>query len=111
MIGIVTILLALPLGFLLRSWQSANLAYAVAYLWAFVYQTLYLLLPSLGGATGQSFEAAEFPWSYGLVTLTIFAVGFGLVALGHRLRLWRRRSRSDLTGSRNPERGQRVSTG
>jgi len=91
MIGIVTILLALPLGFFLRSVLTANLAYAVAYLWAFVFQTLYLLLPSIDGTTGQSFEAQAFPWAYGLVTLTIFLVGFGLVALGHRLRLRRRR--------------------
>lgn len=103
MIGIITILFALPLGFLLRSWQSANMAYAVAYLWAFVYQTLYLLLPSIDGTTGQSFEAGDFPWSYGLVTLTIFIVGFGVVALGHRLRLWHRQSRSSPTGSRNRE--------
>lgn len=109
MIGIVTILLALPLGFLLRSWQSANVAYAVAYLWAFVYQTLYLLLPSIDGTTGQSFEAGDFPWSYGLVTLTIFAVGFGLVALGHWLRLRRQQSRSGLTGSTNSESDQQVS--
>ncbi|WP_277455480.1 hypothetical protein [Janibacter sp. DB-40] len=87
MVGIVTILLALPLGFLLGSLLVANLTYALAYLWAFVFQTLYLLLPSLDGTTGLTFEAGVFPWSYGLVTLTILVVGFGLVALGHRLRL------------------------
>lgn len=91
MIAIVTILLALPLGFLLGSWMAANLAYAVVYLWAFVFQTLYLLLPSVDGTTGQAFEADAFPWSYGLVTLTVFVGGFGLVALGHWLRNRRRR--------------------
>ncbi|WP_298889751.1 hypothetical protein [uncultured Serinicoccus sp.] len=87
MIGIITILTALPLGFLVGSWLAANLIYAVAYLWAFVFQTLYLLLPSVDGTTGQTFAADVFPWSYGLVTLAIFAFGFGLVALGHRLRI------------------------
>jgi hypothetical protein len=91
MIGIVTILLALPLGYLLRSWLAANLTYAVVYLWAFVFQTLYLLLPSIDGTTGQTFDPRAFPLSYGLVTAAIFAVGFGLVALGHVLR--RRRPR------------------
>lgn len=93
MIAIVTVLLALPLGFFLGSYLAANLTYAVAYLWAFVFQTLYLLLPSVDGSTGQAFEAETFPWSYGLATLTIFVIGFGLVALGHRLRLRRRQDR------------------
>lgn len=92
MIGIITLLTALPLGFLMGSWLAANLIYAVAYLWAFVFQTLYLLLPSVDGTSGPTFEAEVFPWSYGLVTLTIFAIGFGLVALGHRMRIRRQRS-------------------
>lgn len=91
MIGIITVLTALPLGFLVGSWLAANLIYAVAYLWTFVFQTLYLLLPSVNGSTGHTFDAAVFPWSYGLVTLSIFAIGFGLVALGHRLRIRRQR--------------------
>lgn len=86
MIGILTILLALPLGYLMRSWLAANLTYAIVYLWGFVFQTLYLLLPSIDGTTGQTFEATTFPLDYGLVTATIFGVGFALVALGHRLR-------------------------
>lgn len=92
MIGIVTILLALPLGYLLRSWLAANLTYAVAYLWAFVFQTLYLLLPSIDGRTVQTFAADTFPLDYGLVTAAVFGVGFGLVALGHWLRARRQRS-------------------
>lgn len=93
MVGIVTILLALPLGYLLGSWMAANLTYAIAYLWSFVFQTLYLLLPSMGGGGDQAFDPDGFPLSYGLVTLAVFAVGFGLVALGHVLRSWRRPTR------------------
>ena len=80
MIAVVTVLLALPAGYVMRSWLAANTTYAVAYLWAFVFQTLYLSLD------GSAFGPGEFPMSYGLVTGGIFAVGFGLVAVGHALR-------------------------
>lgn len=82
MIAVVTILSAFPLGYFLRSHLAANTAYAVAFLWAFGYQTLYLLLDSLGGGSNPAFEPGEFPLSYGLVTLAIFGVGFGLVWFG-----------------------------
>ena len=104
MIAIVTILAAFPLGFLLRSHLAANTAYAVAYLWAFVFQTLYLLLQALDGGSNPAFTPDGFPLAYGLVALTIFGVGFGLVALGHRAGRGRRErrqasSRSSATGT------------
>ncbi len=80
MIAIVTVLLCLPVGWFSRSRLVANTTYAVAYLWAFTFQTLYLSLD------GAAFSAEEFPWSYGLVTLSIFAVGFGLIAAAHEAR-------------------------
>jgi len=86
MIAIVTVLLAFPLGYLMRSHLAANVAYAIAYLWAFTFQTLYLTLSWVGG-DDSAFEKGPdaFPLSYGLVASGIFAVGFGLVALGHRV--------------------------
>ena len=85
MIAIVTVLLAFPLGYRLRSPLAARTAYAVAYLWAFTFQTLYLMLDAMQPkAQSPAFEASEFPLSYGLVTLGIFAVGFVLVEAGHR---------------------------
>ena len=90
MIAIVTILLALPAGYLMRSRLAAMTTYAVAYLWAFTFQTLDLLLDSFGGGSNPAFEAGAFPWSYGLVTRAILPVGFGLVAAGHRLAQRRR---------------------
>ena len=108
MIALVTILLAFPLGFFLRSHLAANTAYAIAYLWAFVFQGIYLMLDSINnGKTlndDPAFVADEFPWQYGVVTLLIFLVGFGLVALGHRVGRGRRErrqdsSRSSLTGT------------
>ncbi len=43
------------------------------------------MLGSVDGGKNPAFETSEFPLSYGLVTLTILAVGFGLVQLGHRV--------------------------
>lgn len=92
MIAVVTVLLAFPLGYLVSSRLAALTAYGLAYLWAFVFQTLYLLLDSLGRTTGEpAFSAGEFPLSYGLVTLGVFALGFGLVAAGHGVRARRTR--------------------
>jgi hypothetical protein len=101
MIAIVTILSAFPLGYFLRSRLAANTTYAVAYLWAFTFQTLYLLLDSLDGGAEPAFETDSFPASYGAVTLAIFVVGFGLVNLGHWVRGRRQESsRSSRTGTR-----------
>ncbi len=86
MIAVVTVLLAFPLGYFLKSQLAANTAYAIAYLWSFAFQTLYLLLDSLGRGSAPAFEAGEFPWSYGVVTLTIFLAGFGIVNLSHWFR-------------------------
>ena len=92
MIAAVTVLLALPLGYALRSHLAANTAYAIAYLWAFMFQTLYLLLDALDeGSSAPAFEVGEFPLSYGIVTLAIFLAGFGLVALGRWVAVKRNR--------------------
>jgi hypothetical protein len=104
MIAVVTILGAFALGYFLRSRLAANTAYAVAYLWAFTFQTLYLLLDSMSeGKTlndEPAFVASEFPWQYGVVTLAIFVVGFGLVNVGHWVRARRQTSsRSSRTGT------------
>jgi len=53
--------------------------------WAFVFQTLYLLLAAIGGDT-SAFSPDEFPLPYGIVALAVYAVGFALVALGRHLR-------------------------
>ena len=86
MVAIVTVLAAFPLGYLVRSRLAATTAYAVAYLWAFVFQTLYLVLDVINDSQRQAFEAQDFPWAYGAVTLSIFTAGFGLLALGHLVR-------------------------
>jgi hypothetical protein len=99
MIAIVTILLAFPLGFFLSSRLAANTAYAIAYLWAFVFQGIYLMLDMLDGGKDPAFEPDTFPLSYGIVALTIFAVGFGLVQLGRRVGRGRRQRRQESSRS------------
>jgi hypothetical protein len=91
MIAAVTILSAFALGFFFKARAHAMTTYAVAYLWAFVYQTMYLTLDSFSGTSDHpAFTPQEFPLSYGLVTLAIFAVGFGLVEAGHQVAARRR---------------------
>jgi hypothetical protein len=57
-----------------------------SYLWAFVFQTLYLVLDVINDHADAAFEPQAFPWAYGVVTGSIFLAGFGLVALGHHVR-------------------------
>lgn len=86
MIAVVTLLIAFPAGYLLSSRLAATTTYAIAYLWAFVFQTLYLTLDSLSGTSSNpAFTPEEFPWSYGVVTLLVLVVGLGLVQAGHWL--------------------------
>ena len=94
MIAVVTILSAFALGFFFKARAHAMTAYAVAYLWAFVYQTLYLTLDAFKSTSDNpAFTPQDFPLSYGLVTLSIFLVGFGLVEAGHRVATRRRARR------------------
>lgn len=93
MIAIVTVLVAFPAGYLLRARLAAAVVYAIAYLWAFVFQGVYLMLESLSHSESPAFEVGSFPLAYGLVTGAIFAVGFGLVFLGHRVGAGRRARR------------------
>lgn len=55
---------------------------------------------AINESKNPAFEPSEFPLSYGLVTLAIFVVGFGLVNLGHWVRARRQTSsRSSRTGT------------
>ncbi len=97
MIAVVTVLMAFPLGWFLHSEAAAHTAYALAYLWAFTFQTLYLLLYSLGDVSDPAFEAGGFPLSYGVMTLLVLLVGLGLVRAGHALRTRRLRTTTSAT--------------
>lgn len=91
MIAVVTLLLAAPLGYRVRSRLAAHTVYVLAYLWAFTFQTLYLLLDSLPGTTNPAppFVGGGFPLAYGLVALAVLAVGCGLIEGARWAGMWR----------------------
>ena len=92
MIAIVTLLVAFPAGYLVRSLLAANVTYLAAYSWAFTFQGLYLLRAWVGGDHSAFPRDPEaLPLAYGLVSLGVLAVGLALVLGGHRLA--RRRGR------------------
>jgi hypothetical protein len=90
-IAVVTILFALPLGYLVRNPVAAYVGYVAVYAWAFTYQGVYLMLSRVDGDY-SAFPRDGFPLSYGLVTLGVYVVGFGLVTMGRWLRTRRTRS-------------------
>jgi hypothetical protein len=93
MIALVTVLFAFPLGFFLRHRPAAAMAYATIYLWSFTFQTAYLTRAWAAGDHSAFAPEPDIGVSYGLVAGAIFLVGFGLVALGHRLGSRRRTRR------------------
>ena len=95
---VLMILVPFPLGFLVRNRLVAFVAYIAVHAFVFSFQTLNLLLEWIGGS-----EEAFGPYpaastgnvvGYGVVNLAIYAVGLGLVYLGHRLGSRRRERRS-----------------
>lgn len=100
MIAIVTVLLAFPLGFLLRNRLAAYVAYLAVFAYAFSFQNVYLLRSWVQDRDGGTFpgDADQLPVSYLVVTAAIYAAGFGLVTLGHRLGA-RRRARRVVDGN------------
>lgn len=91
MIAIVTVLFALPLGYLVRNPVVAYVGYVAVYGWAFTFQAVYLLLSHAQGDY-SAFPQRGFPLGYALVTLAIYVVGFGLVTMGRWLRTRRTRT-------------------
>jgi len=106
-----TILAALPLGLLVRNRGTAVLAFVVADLFVFTFQTLDVLLNWMAGnrgldgaqAFGPSPAAFPIPYAgseviaYGVVNLVIVLAGIGLVLLGHRIRARRSAAKSVVT--------------
>jgi hypothetical protein len=106
-----TILVAFPLGLVIRSRGAALLAYLIAELFVFTFQTLDVLLNWLAGdsgigganAFGPSPDALPLHYSeseviaYGVVNLIILLAGTGLVLLGHRIRARRGAAKNAVT--------------
>jgi hypothetical protein len=84
--SILTLLAALPLGYLVRPRLAAHLAYGLGFTYIFTFQTLTLLLAWSAGSDAAFDRDGDAPLDYLLVTTAIYAAGFGLVTLGHWLR-------------------------
>jgi hypothetical protein len=96
MIAILTVLVALPLGLLVRNRMAAYLAYSILFAQVFTFQTATLVMEWTKGSTA-AFPAEAGPsdsLGYLAFTSTVYAIGFGLITLGHWLRN-RRRTRTD----------------
>ncbi len=91
MIALVTLLVAFPLGFLLRHRPAAFVAYLAVYLYALTIQTGYLTRAWVRGDDSAFPQQPDVGLGYLAVTLAILAIGCGLVALGHHLGTRRRR--------------------
>ena len=95
MILILTLIAAFPMGYFMRSWFQANVAYGLAFAQVFTFQTATLVLQWVKGddaafAQTEGYALFTDSLSYGMVTTSIYALGFGLVALGHRASAGRR---------------------
>jgi hypothetical protein len=89
MIAVLTILIAVPIGYLVRSRLAGNVAYGLAFAHVFTLQTAVLVMDwANGGASTfpHSDNMLTASVSYLVVTTAIYAAGFGLVAVGHLLR-------------------------
>jgi hypothetical protein len=103
MVLILVLLVPFPLGLLVRNRMAANLAFGVLAVHLFVFQTAQLMMEWVRGST-HAFGDVDDPswswlgdtWGYYVVNLVLLAVGFGLVAAGHKVRARRDRGRGVL---------------
>jgi hypothetical protein len=97
---ITVILVAFPLGYLVRDRLTSYVAFIAIHAFVFSFQSMELTREWVGGDTSAFPKSSHsVPWSYGVVNALIYALGFGLVTLGHWLAA-RRRTRAvgvDLT--------------
>jgi len=104
---IVMLLAPFPIGFFMRNRLAAFVTYIALHGFVFTFQSLSLIIEWISGSQ-QAFgpypkASSSEVLSYGVVNLGIFAVGLGLVYLGHRLGA-RRRTRSGAPVALEPTR-------
>jgi hypothetical protein len=98
---ILTILVGLPLGVLIRSQTHAVVTYVLVDSYLFTFQTAFLLMQWADGdehafgARGGAWtaERTTMVFSYLVLNGVIVAVGIALVILGHRIRARRTSAR------------------
>ncbi|HEY3631774.1 MAG TPA: hypothetical protein VGL21_12775 [Jatrophihabitantaceae bacterium] len=81
---VVMIVVAFPLGYFVRDRLVAILSYVAIHSFVFSFQNMQLTREWVGGST-EAFpkNPKSTPWDYGVVNVAIYAVGLGLVVLGH----------------------------
>ncbi len=104
---IYTILIALPLGYFVKTRSTAVLAYLLAGSYLFSYQSTIVLLDWFGHESPSAFGPFpdDFPakasgsetLGYGLVNLAITAAGIGLVLIGNHVAARRRTKKNFVT--------------
>ena len=92
---VLMVLLPFPLGFRVRQRLVAFVSYTAAHAFVFTIQTALLILEWAGGSSkafGDVFPEYRMTElaGYAAVNLIIYAVGLGLVVLGHRVASTRR---------------------
>ncbi|MEP7089441.1 MAG: hypothetical protein ABI776_04970 [Nocardioidaceae bacterium] len=102
---ILTILIAFPLGYLIRSRGTAITAYVLVDGYVFTFQTAFLLQQWVDGDT-SAFGSRGPDWtperitqvfSYPVLNAVIVGIGIGLVSLGHRIHARRATARDTVT--------------
>ena len=88
MIAVLTVLIALPLGWFVRHRLTACVAYGLAFAHVYTFQTAVLLMAWSEDPAGDGMSDSV---EYLMVTTAIYAAGFGLVTLGGWLRARRDR--------------------
>lgn len=98
---VFTILIAFPLGFLIRQRGTAVISFVLANSFLFTFQTAFLVMKWVDGdehAFGDrgrdwsTEQSAQF-YSYVVLNGLIIAAGIGLVVLGHKIRAGRNAKR------------------
>jgi hypothetical protein len=90
---ITTLLVAVPIGYFIRDRLVAFLTLVAVHSFVFTFQSMELVREWVGGDHSAYPKSPKaIPWSYGVVNLIIYAIGFGLVILGGRLAARRRRT-------------------
>jgi hypothetical protein len=93
---IVTLLVAVPIGYFVRGRVVAFLAFVAVHSFVFTFQSMELTREWVGGDNSAYPKSPKvIAWSYGVVNLVIYAGGFGLVILGGRLARRRRGGTND----------------
>jgi hypothetical protein len=93
---IVTLLIAVPIGYLVRERLIAVLTFVAVHSFVFTFQCMALTREWVGGDTSAYPKNPNtVPWAYGMVNLIIYAGGVGLVLLGGHLAARRRRRNAE----------------